>query len=245
MLKWGIKERKGGVFMPYKIIICDDVDSDSAYLRSLVTNWAASRNVQAEITAYTSAEAFLFAYADDKSCDILLLDIEMGDLNGVELARKIRKSDKEVQIIFVTGFSDYIADGYDVEALQYLMKPVSQEKLFISLDRAVEKLKKNSAVLLLELPDGMVRIPLYEIRYLEVRANYVTVHTDAAVSVKSTLAALEEKLDDSFFRVGRSFIVNLRYIRKVTKSEVFLDGNISVPLSRGFYEPLNRAIIGM
>lgn len=231
--------------MPYKIVICDDVDSDSAFLRFLVTTWAASRNVQAEITAYASAEAFLFAYADDKSCDILLLDIEMGDLNGVDLARKIRKSDKEVQIIFVTGFSDYIADGYDVEALQYLMKPVSQEKLQHSLDRAVEKLKKNTAALFLEQPDGMVRIPLYEIRYLEVRANYVTVHADSDYSVKATLTALEDKLDDSFFRVGRSFIVNLRYIRKVTKTEVFLEGNISVPLSRGFYEPLNRAIIGM
>ena len=229
--------------MPYKIIICDDVASDSAFLRSLVTTWAASRNVQAEIAVFASAEAFLFAYTDNKSCDILLLDIEMGKLNGVDLARQIRKLDKEVQILFVTGYSDYIADGYDVEALQYLMKPVSQEKLYTSLDRAMEKLKKNSAALFLEQPDGMVRIPLYEIRYLEVRANYVTVHADAPYSVKTTLTALEEKLDDSFFRVGRSFIINLRYVRKVTKAEVILEGTISVPLSRGFYEPLNRAII--
>jgi len=229
--------------MSYKIAICDDNQADTDYLTTLVKDWAEVSMHMAVIETFASAEAFLYHYEENKDYDILLLDIEMGKMNGVELARKIRAGNREVQIIFITGYDDYIADGYDVEALHYILKPVHAEKLSKVLDRACEKLKKNEEVLLLDLPDGMVRIPLYEIRYIEVRSNYVTIHGAEEISVKATLSSMEQKLNDSFFRVGRSFIVNMHYIRKITKKEVILEGGISVPISRGFYEPLNRAFI--
>ena len=229
--------------MKYRIAICDDSRTDTDYLASLVRGWADEYEVEITIETFPSGEAFLFHYAEEKNYDILLLDIEMGQMNGVALAKSVRAENKEVQIIFVTGYNDYISDGYDVEALHYILKPVKREKLESVLDRACEKLKKNEAALLFDLPEGIVRIPLYEIRYIEVRSNYVTIHAGETVSVKTTLHAVEEKLDDGFSRVGRSFIVNLFYIRKITRTEVILEGNITVPLSRGFYEPLNRAFI--
>ncbi len=82
----------------------------------------------AELLRFPSAEAFLFHYAEDKSCDILLLDVEMGAMNGVELAKRIREENDALQIVFITGYTDYIAEGYDVSALHYLVKPVSREK---------------------------------------------------------------------------------------------------------------------
>ena len=194
---------------------------------------------------FQSAEEFLFHYEDDKKYDILLLDIEMKQMNGVELAKKIRMGDREVQIIFISGYHDYIGDGYDVEALHYILKPVQKEKLFAVLNRACEKLKKNEAALFLEMPDGMERIPLYEIRYIEVRSNYVTVHGTKDYTVKATLASVESELDERFFKVGRSFVVNMNYIRKISKKEVSLEGDIFVPLSRGYYQPLNRAFIDL
>ncbi len=97
--------------------------------------------------------------------------------------------------------------------------------------------------LLFQLPDGAVRIPLYEIRFIEVRSNYVMIHAKQEVTVKMTLSALEKRLDDSFFRVGRSYIVNMQYIRKINKTEVLLEDGVSVPLSRGYYEALNQAFI--
>jgi DNA-binding LytR/AlgR family response regulator len=78
---------------------------------------------------------------------------------------------------------------------------------------------------------------------LEVIKNYATIHADESYTVKKTLGELERELDDGFFRVGRSFIVNLKYVRKVTKTEVILQDGASVPLSRGFYDALNRALI--
>ncbi len=229
--------------MEYRIAICDDSRTDADYVAALVKAWALAQGVGIILESFSSAESFLFCYEDNMNFDILLLDIEMGRMNGVELAKKIRSFNREIQIIFITGYNDYIADGYDVEALHYILKPVKKDKLESVLFRAREKLKKNEAALLFQLPDGAVRVPLYEIRFIEVRSNYVTLHAAQEVTLKMTLSALEKELDDSFFRVGRSYIVNMRYIRKITKTEAFLEGGETVPLSRGYYEPLNRAFI--
>ena len=167
----------------------------------------------------------------------------MGNMDGVTLARQIRKSNKSVQIVFITGYSDYIAEGYDVEALHYLMKPLKEEKLYDVLDRAVSKIMQNEKHLVLNTFDEMIRIPLHEIIYIDVDRNYVTVHSNKDYTVKKTLAEIEKELDERFFRIGRSAIVNLKYISRVTKTDVYLNNGIILQLPRGIYEALNRAII--
>ena len=159
--------------MELRIAVCDDAEEDRTYVSGLVKDWAVQAGHQAEITAFSSAESFLFRYAEDKNWDILLLDIEMGAMDGVSLAKRVRKDNEAVQIVFVTGYSDYIAEGYEVAALHYLMKPVSGEKLFAVLNRALEKRKREERCLNLELGGEMVRIPFYDIRYLDVRHPYV------------------------------------------------------------------------
>ncbi len=229
--------------MHYRFAICDDVSADQKFIAALVTRWADMVGHTVAIATFPSAEAFLLRYAEDKAYDVLLLDIEMGQMSGVALARAVRAENKEVQIVFTTGYMEYIADGYEVDALHYLVKPVNAEKLFVVLNRATEKLQRNERALLLDVRDEAVRIPLYEIQYLEVRQNYVTIHAREEHTVKRPLNEMEKELDESFFRVGRSFIVNLRYIRKVTRTDVHLKSGAVVPLSRGMYEPLNRAMI--
>ena len=229
--------------MTYKIAICDDSQADRDYVASLVRRWASEGDRTAHIEAFSSAEGFLFHYAEESDFDILLLDIEMGGMDGVTMAKRLRQSNDTVQIIFITGYSDYIAEGYEVAALHYLMKPVSGEKLFAVLNRALEKRKREERCLNLELGGEMVRIPFYDIRYLDVRQNYVTIHGKAEYTVKRSLNEFEKELDDRFFRAGRSLIINLKYIRRVTKTEVSLSDGTLLPLPRGAYEPLNRAII--
>lgn len=225
------------------VAICDDAAADRDYLQSLVKRWAADRGHRVELTLYPSAESFLFRYAEDKDVQILLLDIEMGPMDGVSLARTLRKENDAVQIVFITGYSDYIADGYEVEALHYLMKPVKEEKLFAVLDRAVEKLHSNQRTLLLELPGEVVRLPVYQIRSAEVQGNYVTIHAKTDCTVKMTLSELEAQLDDNFFRLGRSALVNLGCVARVSKTAVTLNDGTVLPLPRGAYERINRAII--
>lgn len=225
----------------YKIAICDDSEADSEYIATLVKEWAKDRIIQ--IITYPSAEAFLFNYAEEKDFDILLLDIEMGSMDGVTMAKAVRKDNETVQIVFITGYSDYIADGYDVAALHYLIKPVKKEQLWGVLDRAAERLKKNEKELLLKTSDETVVMPVREIRYLDVQQNYVTVHGKVDVTVKRTLGEFEKELDERFFRLGRSYIVNLNCVRRISKTEVVLTDGSAIPLPRGQYDALNRAII--
>ena len=130
-------------------------------------------------------------------------------------------------------------------ALHYLMKPLDENKLFSVLDRAAEKLQKNEKVLHLELSGEMVRLPIHRIRWAEVSGNYVTIHALQDYTVKMTLGQLEKELDERFFRVGRSAIVNLTQISRVTKGSIKLSVGDSITLPRGAYEAVNRAIIAM
>ena len=229
--------------MAYRVAIVDDSVKDAEFVLGILNRWAELRqaNIQAEV--FPSAESFLFRYAEEKEWDILLLDIEMGAMDGVTMAKRVRQDNEAVQIVFITGYSDYIAEGYEVAALHYLMKPVNREKLLTVLDRAMEKRKQEERCLNLASCGEMVRLPFYEIRYLDVHQNYVTVHAKAEYTVKRTLGDFEKELDDRFCRVGRSMIVNLNYIQRVTKTEVRLSDSTVLPLPRGAYEPLNRAII--
>ena len=95
-------------------------------------------------------------------------------MDGVSLARMIRRENETIQILFLTGYSDYIAEGYEVAALHYLVKPVKEEKLFSVLDRALDKVRKNETVLNLTSGGELVRIPIHQLRYADVMGNYVT-----------------------------------------------------------------------
>lgn len=229
--------------MPYRVAIVDDNNTDAEFVQSMLNIWAQDRQISVQPQRFTSAENFLFHYAEDKSWDILLLDIEMGQMDGVTMAKQVRRDNETVQIVFITGYSDYIAEGYEVAALHYLMKPVNTEKLFTVLDRALEKCRQEERCLNLEISGEMVRLPFYEIRYLDVHQNYVTIHAGNDHTVKRTLGDFEKELDERFFRAGRSLIVNLRCIRRVTRTDVHLADGTILPLPRGAYEPLNRAII--
>lgn len=229
----------------YKIAICDDLESDRDYLKDLLNKWANDYSHLLNVDTFSSAESFLFRYEEAKDYDILLLDIEMGLMDGVSMAKKIRQDNDAVQIIFITGYSDYIAEGYEVNALHYLMKPVKEEKLFSVLERAIEKINKNDVVLNMDSANGMVRVPIYQIRFVEVFGNYVTIHANDEVVVKMTLNEIEKLLDERFYRVGRSVIVNLNEVSRVTKTEIKLLDGTSIHLPRGAYDGVNRAIINM
>lgn len=227
----------------YRFAICDDVAADADYIKSLILEWNREAGQPLRIESYPSAEAFLFAYEDDDSVDVLFLDIEMKEMSGVELAGRLREMGAGLQIVFITGYMDYIGQGYDVEALHYLLKPVTGEKLRPVLDRAMKRLAARENALLLTCGSATTRVPLHEIRYLEVLRNYVTVHADEGYTVKRTLKELEGELDESFYKIHRSYIVNLRFVKQVARTDVTLKDGTRLPLSGRAYEGVNRALI--
>ena len=227
--------------MTYHIALCDDDAVQREYLADLVSAWAAEAGLDVRLALFPSGEAFLAR--DLGQFSILLLDIEMPGMDGITLARGVREHNETAVIVFITGYAEYIAEGYDVSALHYLMKPVDKSKLFSVLEKAVKTLDKNGKLLPLELGGELVMLPLRDLRYIEVQGNYVTFHGKQAYKVKMPLVEARALLDERFFRTGRSFLVNLHYVRKVTKTDVYLATGEQIPLSRGLYESINRALI--
>lgn len=113
--------------MTVNFTICDDENKELEYLTSIIDEWGNLTCNTVQIKCFSSAESFLFDYEESRSFDILLLDIQMQELDGISLAQKIRQTDNRVQIIFITGFDEYMGKGYDVAALHYLLKPVKKK----------------------------------------------------------------------------------------------------------------------
>lgn len=230
--------------MTYRVAIVDDSNIDAEYVQSILSAWAQDRQVGVQAQRFVSAENFLFHYADDKDWDILLLDIEMGAMDGVSLAKKIRQENDSVQIVFITGFADYISEGYEVSALHYLMKPVKQEKMFAVLDRAVAAMQKTERVILLPVGGEMLRLPVWQVQYVEAFSHTVAIVTDAdMIHVKMSITEIEKMLGDGFVRCHRSYLVGLKHIARLSKTEVILDSGKILPLSRSAAASVHKAFI--
>ena len=230
--------------MAYRIAIVDDSSVDAAFVEDILKAWAKDRQAGVQTQLFTSAEAFLFHYADDKAWDILLLDIEMGAMDGVSLAKKIRQDNEAVQIVFITGFADYISEGYDVSALHYLMKPVKQDKLFGVLDRAVAAMQKTERVILLPVGGEMLRLPVNQVQYVEAFSHTVAIVTGTdTIQVKMPISEIEKMLGDGFIRSHRSYLVGLKHVARLSKTEVILGNGKALPLSRSAAAAVHKAFI--
>ena len=168
----------------------------------------------------------------------------MGGINGVELAKKIRQENNALQIIFITGFPDFMEEGFEVSALHYLMKPVSADRLQAVLDRAVTNLGKKEKRLPIPFDRETEFVPLSRILYLEAQKQYVRIRTvDREYRMKATLAETEEQLDEFFFKCQRSFVVNLSFVTRVKNDCVVLKNGEEIPISRGMNQKIGKEII--
>lgn len=227
----------------YRIAICDDEQDQIDHIASMVSAWSVQNGYLCDVTTFTSAEAFLFAYEDNKTYDILLLDVEMKDITGIELAKRIRRENKRAEIIFITSHFEFIGEGYEVDALHYLIKPVSEEKLTQVLNKAVEKLSVQPPSVVINCNGETVKLFETDIVYIESFLHYILIRTrDKEYKIKERISAFEQKLSDDFYRIHRSYLVSLKHITRISRTSVTV-GNTELPLSRGKYDDINRAFI--
>lgn len=118
-----------------RIGICDDEEAQRLLIRKYVEEWAYDSKIGLETKLFASGESFWFAWEDDSAYDLLVFEIEMGQMSGMELAARIREKDEDIPILFVTGYDSYMAQGFEVAALHYLLKLLRKEKLFAVLDK--------------------------------------------------------------------------------------------------------------
>ena len=229
--------------MKYKIVICDDEQDQIEYFASVVSAWSAQNSYTCDVTTFTSAESFLFEYEDNKTYDILLLDVEMKNITGIELAKRIRRDNSRAEIIFITSHFEFIGEGYEVDALHYLIKPISEEKLMQVLSKAVEKLSVEPPSVVINCNGETVKLFEADILYVESFLHYIMIRTrDKEYKIKESISAFEQKLSDDFYRIHRSYLVSLKHISRISRTSVNI-GKTELPLSRGKYDDINRAFI--
>ena len=230
-----------------RIAICDDERSLAVQVEQLAGRWGAKQNLPCPVRTFASGEELLFETAGSYPFDLILLDIDLGGgkLSGLDLARKIRETDQRVALAFLTNYPGHVFEGYEVSALRYLMKPVTAENFFPLLDLVLERIGRASRYLVLEVDGEQRRMEEDSIVYLEARGHTVLVETvTGPITVKAAFSALAHQLGTDFVPTHRSFMVNLRHVERVGRTECLLEGGHSVPVSRGAWGKLNQAFIG-
>lgn len=172
--------------------------------------------------------------------DIILMDIEMPKMNGLEAARQIRRMDESVLIIFITNMAQYAIQGYEVAALDYVLKPINYFAFSMKMRRACSLLnRKNKKSVLLQVEGETKRVAADTIRYIEVADHQLIYHTvDGDHQVFGTLKKLEDELGEGFVRCNQCYLVNLRFVEGV-KGDCIVVGNDLLKISR----PKKKAVL--
>ena len=230
----------------FRIAICEDEKVILEYESSLVKEWGKAREFALELDEYVSAEQFLFESEDKALYDVLIFDIQMKGLNGMELAKKLRARGCDSALIFATGVKDYAIEGYEGGAVRYILKPVKADVLNGLLDSIyAERQTKAEDFFVLGQGSDLERIPFEKIIYIEARGHYVYMkgedfEREWKSSFAQASAGFEEK---NFFCLRRGLLVNLKHVSKITRTDCVLDDGESLPVARGVYKALNEAFI--
>ena len=229
-----------------KIAVCDDEIVQVGYIELLIKNWADEKRTTCFVECFNSAEEFLFKYEEGNPFDLLVLDIQMKEMNGMELAKKIRTLDRNVKIIFLTGIKDYVFEGYEVGAVRYILKPLKEKEFFKTLDNISGELKdKPDNYFIFSYQGENIKLAYEDIIKLEVDGHYVNMLTvDKEYRWKESLSKMKEGFESKGFAMAnRSVLVNVRHIEKITKTDCIMCRNIVVPISRNSYKDINQAFI--
>lgn len=217
----------------WKIAVCDDEQSMCILLKHYLDDFHKESGEDFDITEYHSAEDLL---ADnDLQPHIIFLDISMGNMNGMEAAKKIREFDTKVMIIFITTMVNYALEGYTVHAFSFLRKPVKYALFRAQMIDAMRALKSRSPESIsLNINGQMQRIDLQELLYCEIYGHQINIIlADRQISYYGTLNEIEDIVKDKyFFRCHRSYLVNLAQISMIGTDSVTLRGGHVIPVSK-------------
>lgn len=228
----------------FKIAVCDDDVRELSLLVNLITRYQDEKKAALKYTPFTNALDLLETLRGS-TYDILLLDVLMPGLNGMEAAREIRTFDAAMKIIFLTTSPEFAVESYAVDAYYYLLKPVTPEKLFPVLDKLWLEAQKAETALLIKSASGLTRIPFHTLEFLEVLNKKLYFHlTNGNVkAISGSLADFETELlnREEFIKVHRSCIVNMACIRELSAGGLTTCARQSVPVSRLLYRQVREA----
>lgn len=224
-----------------ELVLCDDEKIYRNDLKKLLGTELELSGIDYRVTEFSCGEDLLSGLPAE-GLHIIFLDIEMKDLDGVETAKKLRMKNSSAVIIFVTSHPDFVFQGYEVRALNYILKPYKPEKIKEVLHKALEALDVSTEkYLCLEQRSGAIRIPLSSIRYFTSDKRIVRVVTDnGTYDFYDKLNDLETKLSDAFVRIHNRYLIHLKYLNEIQGNQAIVDGE-SLPVSRSCKSALSIA----
>lgn len=228
-----------------KIAICEDEKNQRELIEKYLINILDEIKIQYEILTFNCGEDLFNNYPDN--IDIFLLDIQMGKINGMDVARKIRKIDnKNVEIIFTTSLVDYIQEGYEVRAFRYLLKPIKCEDLKKHLISCIKDIKSNKDnYIVINNKTDTYKVNISDITYIEIKKRDMTVYTiKGNYEIKYSLDKIEKELEShNFFRCHKSFLVNINYIENVRQYIAILENKEEIPISRHRFKDVKSKLL--
>ena len=224
------------------IAICDDELYYRTEIKDTLKSLLSSYSINYNIYEFSSGEELLNNYP--KNLDILIMDIQMKLINGMDTARNIREFDTNVEIIFMTSFLEFMQEGYEVKAYRYILKPINERKIAKNILPCIkEVMKKRHNYITINVKNYIDRIKIDSIIYIETDRPNILIYThDKMYATKMSISNMEKILSEyGFFRCHNSYIVNLKLVESLNGNTVVVEGK-DIPISRYRIKDLKLAI---
>lgn len=226
----------------YHIAIVEDEAAFCVQLQTFLEQYQREQNIRFKISVFNDGSEILKDY--QPIYDIILLDIEMPGVNGMDAAVQIRSVDQDVVLMFITNIASYAIRGYEVGALDFVMKPITCYTFLMRFSRALKRVRqKEQQQILLTLPDGVKKLEIQQIYYVEVQNRILHYHTDEGVyRVRGTMQSVEEAFArHPFMKCNHWYIVNLKHVSQVRQNTVTV-GGYELEISRRNRTPFLKAL---
>ncbi|MBP5343073.1 response regulator transcription factor [bacterium] len=216
------------------IAIVEDEENAYTELQTRIAKYEIDKGIKIEIDWFKNAELLVDKF--QSKYDAIFLDIDLpGGMNGIQAAKRIREVDDSVIIIFVTNMKQYVVSGYEVSALNYIIKPIKYQALHMSLDKIIRisELTQNNHILI-KTSGYIERVNINSIYYIDIYNHVLTIHTTTKkIETYSTLSDFENRLKDNFFfKINNYTLVNLRHVKRFTTKEIIISNGDNLQISR-------------
>ena len=231
------------------VAVVEDSAEDLNNCLSLLKRYGDEKGVEFDIQTFETGDAFLMRFKSQ--FDFVILDINLFAMNGIDVAKKIREKDEEVVIMFATNLAKYATKGYEVDAIDFVLKPLTYSSFYLRLERVMKRIqKKENFFLVVPSEGGFNKINIDDVLYVEVISHDIIFHLvdKKEITTTGTLKKYEEQLNNHWFiRCNSCYLVNAHHIKRVEKLDILLSDDqvisISHPKRKSFMESFRKYVM--